>query len=79
MAIPVLSDLTGQATDAELAAHEADTTVIHGVDDTSKLSRVVVHGATAATARPSGFAVILWIGSVTPTNGVSGDLFLNTA
>jgi len=30
---------------------------------------VVTHGATAGTTRPGGYAAIMWIGTVTPTNG----------
>lgn len=40
---------------------------------------VVEHGATAGTARPSGFASIEWIGSVEPTNAVDGDTWIDTA
>lgn len=40
---------------------------------------VVIHGADAATARPSGFAVVTWIGTVTPDNAIDGDIFENTA
>lgn len=39
---------------------------------------VVVHGSTAGTARPSGFAVIHWIGTVEPTNAVNGDIWTDT-
>lgn len=40
---------------------------------------VVNHGSTASTARPSGFAAILWVGSVEPSNAVNGDVWINTA
>jgi hypothetical protein len=40
---------------------------------------VVIHGATAGTARPSGFASITWIGSVEPTNATNNDVWINTA
>jgi hypothetical protein len=39
----------------------------------------VVHGATASTARPTGYAVITWIGSVEPDNSVDNDIWINTA
>lgn len=39
----------------------------------------VKHGATAGTARPSGYAVVLWEGSVTPTNASNDDLWIDTA
>lgn len=32
------------------------------------------HGSTAGAARPEGYAVVIWVGSVTPTNAESGDL-----
>jgi hypothetical protein len=32
------------------------------------------HGSTADAARPEGYAVVIWVGSVTPTNAESGDL-----
>ena len=46
----------------------------------SPIPAVVVHGATAGTARPSTAAVpvVLWVGSVSPTNAVDGDIWLNT-
>lgn len=34
------------------------------------------HGATASTARPSGFASIEWFGSVEPTNMANGDTWI---
>lgn len=39
---------------------------------------VVVHGATAGTARPSGFGSIQWIGSVEPTNAADNDTWIDT-
>lgn len=38
---------------------------------------VVQHGAVAATARPAA-ATVYWMGSVAPTNRVTGDLWLET-
>lgn len=38
----------------------------------------VVHGATASTARPTGVTYVEWVGSVTPTNAVDGDTWVNT-
>lgn len=34
------------------------------------------HGATAGTARNNKFAVNLWVGTVSPTNKIAGDLVL---
>jgi len=39
----------------------------------------VNHGATAGTARPSGFASIEWYGSVEPTNAIDGDTWIDTS
>jgi hypothetical protein len=37
----------------------------------------VIHGATAGQARPTGFLVVIWIGTVTPTNMAASDLFFD--
>lgn len=39
----------------------------------------VTHGADATVARPAGIAAVYWIGSVTPTNAATYDLFFDTA
>lgn len=39
----------------------------------------VEHGATAGTARPTGFDIVIWNGSVEPTNASNGDLWVDTA
>lgn len=39
----------------------------------------VKHGATAGTTRPTGFAVVIWLGSVEPTNAVDDDIWVDTA
>ena len=38
---------------------------------------VVVHGSTAGTARPGGYGVVFWIGTVEPTNATANDPWLN--
>jgi hypothetical protein len=40
---------------------------------------VVIHSATAGTARPTGYATIIWIGSVEPTNAENNDIWITTA
>ena len=62
------------------------TGTVDGVDiaalDTKITSNgmgVVVHGATAGTARPTGFAQVIWVGSVEPTNAVNDDVWVDTA
>lgn len=39
----------------------------------------VNHGATAGTARPSGYASVEWSGSVEPENALDGDTWIDTA
>lgn len=39
--------------------------------------QAVVHGSTAGTTRPS-FAVVLWFGTVEPTNAAVGDIWFDT-
>lgn len=47
--------------------------------DMDNVSGVVEHGATAGTARPSGYANVTWIGSVSPDNAENGDVWISTA
>jgi hypothetical protein len=73
---------------ADLTAHESDTST-HGIADTSVLETTthitasgkgfVNHGSTAGTARPSGYASVEWYGSVTPSNAITGDTWVDTA
>lgn len=40
----------------------------------------VFHGATAGTARPTGYTHVTWVGSVEPTNAnTANDLWIDTA
>jgi hypothetical protein len=39
----------------------------------------VNHGATASTARPGGFGMVIWTGSVEPANWVDGDQWVQTS
>lgn len=39
----------------------------------------VNHGATAGTARPSGFASIEWVGTVEPTNALDDDTWIDVS
>lgn len=39
----------------------------------------VIHGATASTARPTGYGAITWIGSVAPLNMATNDLWLDNS
>lgn len=38
----------------------------------------VNHGATAGTARPANFGLVIWIGSVEPTNATNDDIWVDT-
>lgn len=60
---------------AKLTASQLPATV--GVKTETKA--VVVHGATAGTARPSGYGSVEWIGSVEPTNAINGDTWVDTS
>ncbi len=37
---------------------------------------VTIHGSNASAARPTGFAVITWIGSVAPLNATTNDIWM---
>lgn len=64
--------------EAELGLNPSgdQTSVRSKLDSTVK--GVINHGAVASTARPSGYASVEWIGSVTPTNAINGDTWINT-
>lgn len=38
-----------------------------------------IHGAVAGTARPAGFRVIIWFGTVQPNNWQDGDIYVDLA
>lgn len=40
---------------------------------------VVVHGTNANVARPSGYSVITWVGSVEPTKSIDNDIWNDTS
>ncbi len=76
----------GSITAAKVAADvatqaELNTGLTLKTDETTRSASskgFVNHGATAGTARPTGYASIEWIGSVEPTNAVDGDTWVNT-
>lgn len=81
-----ISELTGAAALAgteELPIVQSGATVKTTVQDIADLAefdysevmRVVNHGSTASTARPSPAGAVYWIGDVEPDNGVDGDLW----
>ena len=61
-AIALKQDAATAATDAELAAVKGGA------------MGVVIHGSNASAPRPTGYAVIFWIGTVAPTNSIDNDL-----
>lgn len=46
---------------------------------TDAVTGQIVHGSTAGTTRPVGFDVVMWIGSVEPTNAVNNDVWVDTS
>lgn len=61
----IQTQLDSKATSSALAAHEADTTSIHGIADTSKLAKV----ASASAGRT------IFVQSATPTAIATGDIW----
>jgi hypothetical protein len=39
----------------------------------------VAHGAATDVTRPSGYALVIWVGSGEPANKATGDLWVRTA
>jgi hypothetical protein len=48
-----------------------------GSVDKTELMGVTVHGSVSGSARPSGFSVVTWIGSVEPVNAIDNDIWYN--
>lgn len=69
--------------DAAKPISTATQTALNAKQNTSAIAAngmgVIVHGATAATVRPTGFAVVTWIGSVQPTNAETSDIWVYRA
>jgi hypothetical protein len=74
----VTTDLTVTGTVNATTLQQGGSGVALASTLSSNALGVVVHGSTAGTARPSGFAVIHWIGTVEPTNAVNGDIWTDT-
>jgi hypothetical protein len=54
------------------------TAPVHG--DVGQIMGVIVHGATAGTARTPGWVgPVTWIGSVSPTNKLTNDVWIDTS
>lgn len=70
-------DASLAATLTTLIGTKADTTALTAVK--SGAMGVVIHGAVAGTARPTGYGAIHWIGSVSPTNSIDNDVWTDTS
>ncbi len=73
---------TNAYTDAEVtkvANVPADTTTDLAAKSAQSVSAYHInHGATAATARPTGYFVVYWYGTVEPTNAANNDIWIDT-
>jgi hypothetical protein len=49
-----------------------------GSIDKTELMGVVVHGVVSGSARPTGYGVVTWIGSVEPINAINNDIWHTT-
>lgn len=74
--------LNDVASGAEAAAGGSWTVLEHNLPDTPALKVTVPgyvnHGSTAGTTRPSGFAAVLWYGTVEPDNMIAGDIWFDS-
>jgi hypothetical protein len=59
-------------------AYSADGTAVLTVPRHGSTLGVIVHGGTAGTARPAGYTVVFWFGTVQPTGMLANDLYINT-
>ena len=50
-----------------------------GLQPEDNIMGTIIHGATAGTARPSGFLSVTWIGSVEPTNATNDDIWIDNS
>jgi hypothetical protein len=60
-------------TATDLSTHTADTTAVHGVTNTAQLPGVISFSGTWPT-RPSGYAIVLWIGGDASDNDPSASM-----
>lgn len=87
--------LLAKASGVDLATAWVDPPASGGAGTTSALRRLgtaageaaagmfaaghVRHGASGTVARPAGYAVVIWVGSVPPQAGVAGDIWIRTS
>ena len=71
-AVDSVNGRTGAVT---LAASDVGLGNVNNVSVTTAGMGVVAHGSNASTARPTGFAQVTWVGSVSPTNAAANDVW----
>lgn len=64
---------------AQLNSAISDADVVSTATISSNGVGYVNHGATASTARPTGFASIIWRGTVAPTNATAEDTWIDVS
>jgi hypothetical protein len=57
---------------------QSTSTARFNVGDGANPLAVIPHGADADYARPHGYGPVLWIGSVTPNNAATNDIYIPT-
>ena len=59
-------------------AYSIGTDGADGADaDPSITMGAVIHGTNASAARPAGYVVVSWVGTVEPLNAINGDIWYN--
>lgn len=83
---PVNATDAAQKQDVDAVQTSADTAQASANQALTDLATVqsgawtqVLHGADDTAERPTGWLAIIWIGTVTPANGVAGDLYIDSA
>jgi hypothetical protein len=78
--VPTVFDAAVEAGDAIVSLGPGLGYEVLPTINASAVMCVVAHGATASTARtPVDAGAVYWIGTVTPTNAIAGDLYVNTS
>ncbi len=77
----ILFDSTTSNTKMKIKAKDSAGTVYENdlpLAGDGTLVGIAPHGATAGYTRPTGFTVVVWVGTVEPTNAVNGDIWVDT-
>ena len=69
----------GHASDTTLSRSAAGVLAVEGADVAMAANAMgsINHGATADTARPTGYYSITWIGTVSPDNATNNDIWID--